>query len=480
MKEGIFISYRRETGSSMARNIYDRLRFEKKYHCFLDIKELDAGNFKKQIREKMDDCDIFLLVLSKNALDRCSNADDNVLQEILAAKEKKLSIIPVTSVDFVWPDHLPEEIKDIPDYNAIPDNQVLVDGFYDRLYEFIEKDRDKRAGWIGVVHSFFRKLWKHRKYVGSGAAAALLVVAAVIVLGTGKNTSEKETAAAAVQEASTAAVQETTTAAETSSVTEFTAGSSQADAAELPLSQKIKGNYESGYSWACFTTGAEEGAKYYVTMQNLTPGSKKLVGRVYDGFGTVQEASVDNNHSLWMDVENDGATRFMMFDYLKPETTYYVMIEGGRAEYSLAVSKEGEEDAICAPKEEITEEADYHTAPNQDAAPILRLNQKYKGSYESGWAWVSFRTGNEEDAEYYVTMQNLTPGSNRLVGRVYDEYGTVQEASSYNDDALWMDVESDGMPRFMMFDHLKPETIYYVLIEGGKAEYKISISDEQF
>lgn len=217
-KRGIFISYRRDTGSSMARNIYDRLRLEKKYHCFLDIKELDAGNFKKQIREKMDDCDIFLLVLSKNALDRCSNPNDNVLQEILAAKEKKLSIIPVTSVDFVWPDHLPEKIKDIHDYNAIPDNQVLVDGFYERLYEFIEKDRDKRAGWIGVLHSFFRKLWKHRKYVGSGAAAALIIVAAVNILGTGKNTSEKETAAAEVQETSTAAVQETTAMAETASV----------------------------------------------------------------------------------------------------------------------------------------------------------------------------------------------------------------------------------------------------------------------
>ena len=47
-------------------------------------------------------------------------------------------------------------------------------------------------------------------------------------------------------------------------------------------------------------------------------------------------------------------------------------------------------------------------------------------------------------------------------------------------NSLWMDVESDGTPRFMMFDYLKPETIYYVMIEGGKAEYKISVSDEQF
>ena len=473
MKQGIFISYRRETGDVMARLIYENLCKQRGYKCFLDVAGLDVGDFRKQILEKMDDCDIFLLVLSKDSLDRGSDPNDLVLQEIIAAKAKKLAIIPVTTKEFVRPDHLPEEIEDIPYHNAVEYYQSYSDDFFDHLCKRIDDFR----GTVPPVPAL--PPWKRWRPCVIGAAAALLVVAAVIVLGTGKNTSEKETAAAAVQETSTTAVQETTTAAETSSVTEFTAGSSQADAAELPLSKKIKGNYESGYSWACFTTGAEEGAKYYVTMQNLTPGSKKLVGRVYDGFGTVQEASVDNNHSLWMDVENDGATRFMMFDYLKPETTYYVMIEGGRAEYSLAVSKEGEEDAICAPKEEITEEADYHTAPNQDAAPILRLNQKYKGSYESGWAWVSFRTGNEEYAEYYVTMQNLTPGSNRLVGRVYDEYGTVQEASSYNDDALWMDVESDGMPRFMMFDHLKPETIYYVLIEGGKAEYQISVSDQE-
>ena len=643
-KRGIFISYRRSTGSTLARMIYDRLRFEMKYQCFLDVKELDAGNFRKQIREKMDNCDIFLLVLSKDALDRCSEPNDNVLQEILAAKEKQLSIIPVTAVDFEWPGNLPDDIKDIPDYNAIPDDQVYADSLYKRLYEFIETDREKRLGWKGVIRRFFRKLREHRKYIIIGAAFALLLVAAADFIGRGKNTAEKETTAAAetssVQAAETvpaetAAVQAVETAqakasetvpAKTSetvpaapSVAEFTAASSQPDAPELPLSVKVRGEYTRGDAWACFTTGAEEGAKYYVTMQNLTPGSKKLtgrvcdvfgrvqeatsfnnnpswmdvesdgasrfmmfdflkpettyyvkiegngkaeyslavskegeenvicapkeeikdeadycaapnqdaaplltiskkyrgsyesgyawnsfrtgkeedvkyyvtvqnltpgsnrlVGRVYDEYGTVQEASADNNHSLWIDVESDGATRFMMFDHLKPETTYYVMIEGGKAEYSLAVSKEGEENAICAPKEEIAEEADYHTAPNQDAAPILEINQKYKGNYESGYSWISFRTGNEEGAEYYVTMRNLTPGSSRLVGRVYDEYGTVQEASSYNDNALWMDVESDGTPRFMMFDYLKPETIYYVMIEGGKAEYKISVSDEQF
>ena len=331
-----------------------------------------------------------------------------------------------------------------------------------------------------------------------GASAALLIVAAVNILGTGKNTSEKESAAA-VLETSTAAVEETKTAAETapvqaaesvpakaaetapaaSSVAELTAASSQPDAPELPLSVKVRGEYTRGDAWACFTTGAEEGAKYYVTMQNLTPGSKRLVGRVCDVFGRVQEAASFNNNPSWMDVESDGASRFMMFDHLKPETTYYVKIEGnGRAEYSLAVSKEGEESAICAPKEEIRDEADYCAAPNQDAAPLLTISKKYRGSYESGFAWNSFRTGKEEDEKYYVTVQNLTPGSNRLVGRVYDEYGTVQEASADNNHSLWMDVESDGATRFMMFDHLKPETTYYVMIEGGKAEYSLAVSKE--
>ena len=46
-------------------------------------------------------------------------------------------------------------------------------------------------------------------------------------------------------------------------------------------------------------------------------------------------------------------------------------------------------------------------------------------------------------------------------------------------NSLWMDVESDGTPRFMMFDHLMPEPVYSVLIKGGRAEYQIRVSDGQ-
>lgn len=77
----------------------------------------------------MDKCDIFLLILSRNALNRCSNSGDNVRQEILEALDRNLAMIPVTAEDFVWPDKMPEGIEVIQDYNAIPYVQVYSDQF---------------------------------------------------------------------------------------------------------------------------------------------------------------------------------------------------------------------------------------------------------------------------------------------------------------------------------------------------------------
>ncbi len=149
MKRGIFISYRRDTGSTMARMIYDRLRLEKKYQCFLDVEKLNVGNFHENIIAELDNCRIFLLILTKNALDRCSNPSDVVRQEILTAEEKGLEIIPVTSEDFQWPDTMPEGLEMLGNYNAVQYVQIYSDNFFEKLYSFIEnvfkEDRAKEA-----------------------------------------------------------------------------------------------------------------------------------------------------------------------------------------------------------------------------------------------------------------------------------------------------------------------------------------------
>ena len=143
MDKNIFISYRRDTGSTLARLVYDRFRIEKKWNAFLDVEELAAGDFRKAIREKMRSCDVFVLILSKNSLDRCSDSQDNVRQEIEVARQENLAIIPITSEDFEWPRNMPEGLEYIKDYNAIPYIQVYSESCFNRLYDFIEGVRKR-------------------------------------------------------------------------------------------------------------------------------------------------------------------------------------------------------------------------------------------------------------------------------------------------------------------------------------------------
>lgn len=111
-KYDVFISYRREGGDKYARNI--QLELEKKYHVFLDFDELKDGVFDKRITDAIREAPIFLLVLSRGALDRCVNEDDWVRKEILYAAECNSHIVPVVIVDDAFegiPSDLPEELK---------------------------------------------------------------------------------------------------------------------------------------------------------------------------------------------------------------------------------------------------------------------------------------------------------------------------------------------------------------------------------
>ncbi len=183
MKQGIFISYRRSTGSTMARMIYDRIRLEKNYPCFLDVEKLNVGNFRENIFAEMDKCRICLLILSKDALKRCESPDDNVRQEIESAMEKDLCIIPITSEDFVWPETMPEGLEGIKDLNAIPYVQVYSEQFFERLYSFINNVfAEDRAREIAIRNAeisaktteISEKAVKKLKTIGQASASTLV------------------------------------------------------------------------------------------------------------------------------------------------------------------------------------------------------------------------------------------------------------------------------------------------------------------
>ena len=108
----VFISYRRDGGDKYARTIQQAL--EKQYRVFLDFDELKDGVFDQRIIDAISSSPVFLLILSRGALDRCVNENDWVRQEILYAAKCGCHIVPVTIVDDNFEGllpSLPEELR---------------------------------------------------------------------------------------------------------------------------------------------------------------------------------------------------------------------------------------------------------------------------------------------------------------------------------------------------------------------------------
>lgn len=110
-KYDIFISYRRESGAQYAR-ILQLMLSQRGYKVFLDYDELTDGRFGNHIKEAIESSSIFMIILSRQSLQRCKNEDDWVRSEILYAIKLGKSIIPVnpdSSFDGI-PNSIPSEI----------------------------------------------------------------------------------------------------------------------------------------------------------------------------------------------------------------------------------------------------------------------------------------------------------------------------------------------------------------------------------
>ncbi len=109
----IFINYRRSTGAEVARNI--QLYLEGRgYRVFLDYDELRDGRFNQRIMDAIKSAPVFISVLSRNALDRCCDAQDWVRREIEYAIALGRQIIPVNPNDQFsdFPDDCPLIIRE--------------------------------------------------------------------------------------------------------------------------------------------------------------------------------------------------------------------------------------------------------------------------------------------------------------------------------------------------------------------------------
>jgi formylglycine-generating enzyme required for sulfatase activity len=99
---GVFISYRRGTGSEVARVLQEFLEGQG-FDVFLDVDSLGAGHFDEQLLKQIETRRSFVLVCSPGSLDRCVNEGDWVRRELAHAIGTKRHILPVTLPGFVWP-----------------------------------------------------------------------------------------------------------------------------------------------------------------------------------------------------------------------------------------------------------------------------------------------------------------------------------------------------------------------------------------
>ena len=112
-KYDIFISYRRTGGAQYAR-ILQLMLAQRGYKVFLDYDELTDGKFGEHIQDAIKSAPIFMLVLSKESLERCKNEGDWVRREIQLAISLNKHIIPVNpdnTFDGI-PDDIPTDIKE--------------------------------------------------------------------------------------------------------------------------------------------------------------------------------------------------------------------------------------------------------------------------------------------------------------------------------------------------------------------------------
>lgn len=116
----IFISYRRLdergniSGRDQARLIAKQLELEG-YHPFFDYSEIKDNEFDKIIIPAVEKCKIFIIVLTKDSLNRCKNDDDWVRREIETAIKtgcKIINLSPDNTFDG-WPKTLPQSLGKI-------------------------------------------------------------------------------------------------------------------------------------------------------------------------------------------------------------------------------------------------------------------------------------------------------------------------------------------------------------------------------
>lgn len=95
----VFISYRREVSSYIARAVFMDLRAHG-YDVFMDVESINAGEFGRVIQHQIAARAHFVVILGPGSVERCVEADDWLRREIETALDHRRNIIPLLCDNF--------------------------------------------------------------------------------------------------------------------------------------------------------------------------------------------------------------------------------------------------------------------------------------------------------------------------------------------------------------------------------------------
>ncbi len=132
----VFLSYRRAHWQN-ARLV--RAELEKSHRVFLDVIDLRNGDFAEALLHAVSTSKNFVVLLTKDNLERWQSPDDWVRKEIAHALANEVNVVPVMWGDFEFPavEELPEEIRGLPGCNAIRCTHETYEGAVGKLREFL-------------------------------------------------------------------------------------------------------------------------------------------------------------------------------------------------------------------------------------------------------------------------------------------------------------------------------------------------------
>ncbi len=135
-----FISYRRETGSIMARIVQSELK-KRGHASFLDVDDLGPKQFGERLLREIELVPNFVVVLSPGSMDRCEEHEDWLRREIAHAITTHRNIVPLMVDEFQYPskEQIPADLEELLHHNGVTYSHEYFAATFDKLSDFLQK-----------------------------------------------------------------------------------------------------------------------------------------------------------------------------------------------------------------------------------------------------------------------------------------------------------------------------------------------------